>query len=520
MKVAVAGGSGFIGRHVVASLTARGHEVLAISRGGRPAGTGVPCVAWDLAGTSRPLPLGDLAGCQAVVNLVGIKREDGPQTFEAVHVEATRHLIEAARALGARLVHVSVVASRPDPRRPYHDTKWRAEELVRASGVPAVVLRPGVVYGPGDDMVTHLTKMIRFAPVFPVVGRGEAILQPVDVRDVARAVLACVERPEAVGRTYDLVGPDRLPLREVVRLTAQGTGLPLAIVSLPVAVHRLAVAVMGRLTRAPLSTPAQLQMLVDGLRGDEGPARRELGFDPRPFTAEAVRPLAAPVPPLFGWSLRLLSHRSHYAWLARRRAAFPHAVALALAAVLLFPVVSLLVANVWHRMAIAWAVLLPVALVWVDVGWRELLRPSRRHLLPGLAGAALLYGLGFVVTRALVAAPGVAAQVATLYGWKDSVASPWVVPLLLFIILGEELVWRNAVTLPLSARWGAPAGVGLAALGFAAMHVALDVPVLLLAALGAGAFWSALVVKARSAVPALLAHVLWDLAVLFWAPYV
>ena len=121
------------------------------------------------------------------------------------------------------------------------------------------------------------------------------------------------------------------------------------------------------------------------------------------------------IPPLFGWSLRLVSHRSHLAWLARRRAAFPHALALALTAILLFPVISLLVPNVWYRMAT-----------------------------PGVAGAAL---------------------------------------------------------------------------GFAVMHIALDVPVRLVAAFGAGAFWSAIVVKSRSAVPALVSHVLWDLAVLFWIPY-
>ena len=451
---------------------------------------------------------------------MGIKREDGRQTFAAVHVEATRRLLEAARALRVRrYVHLSVVASRPDPRHAYHDTKWRAEELVRASGVPATILRPGVIYGPGDDMVTHLTKMIRFAPVFPVVGRGRAVLQPVDVRDVADAVLASLERPEAADRSFDIVGPDRLTLRDVVRTTSEGVGLRLAIVSLPVGWHRLAVAAMNRVTKAPLSTPAQLQMLVDGLAGEGEPARRDLGLTPRPFTAEAVRPLAAPVRPLFGWSLRLIAHRSHSAWLARRRPALPHALALALAAVVLFPAVSLVVANVWYRMAAAAAVLMPLALFGIDVGWKELLRPSRRLVAQGVAWAVVLYGAGFVVARVLLSWPAAAAQVASLYGWKDTVARPWVVPLLVFIVLGEEIVWRNAVTLPLAARWGPTAGIAGAAVAFTTMHLALDVPVILLAALLAGAFWSALVVKSRSAVPALVSHLLWDVAVMFWFPY-
>jgi hypothetical protein len=114
--------------------------------------------------------------CNALVNLIGIKRQQGTQTFERVHVEATRHLIEAARELGIRrYIHISVDCSRPDSRSAYHDTKWRAEELIRSSGLNYTILKPGVVYGPGDDMVSHLVKMIRFAPVFPVVGRGDSL---------------------------------------------------------------------------------------------------------------------------------------------------------------------------------------------------------------------------------------------------------------------------------------------------------------------------------------------------------
>ena len=93
------------------------------------------------------------------------------------------------------------------------------------------------------------------------------------------------------------------------------------------------------------------------------------------------------------------------------------------------------------------------------------------------------------------------------------------VPLLLLIVLGEEIVWRGAVTLPLAARLGPWAGVLAGAVAFAVAHLPLGVPVLLVAALGAGAFWSALAVKTRSLVPALVSHVLWDLTVLFWLPY-
>jgi len=519
VKVVVAGGTGFLGRHVVGALRARGHEVLVLARGTREKPEGADLLPLDVA--REAVPLDRLRGGDALVNLVGIKREGGAQTFAAVHVEATRRLIAAARDAGIRrFVQVSVVCSRPDAENPYHDTKWRAEEAVRESGLDFTILRPAVTFGPGDDMVTHLVRMIRFAPLFPVVGHGDSILQPVDVRDVAEAVASSLERPASIRRIYEIVGPTPLPLRDVVRTVAEGVGLPVVIVPTPLAVQRVAVRLMDSVMTAPLSTPAQLRMLVDGLYGDPEPARRELGLAPRPFTADAVRALERGVGSLFGVSLRLVSGGDQAEWLARRRPVFGAALALAAAAVVLSAALPPAIPNVWYRMAAAALVLSTLALARIDVGWRELYRPSLRHLGHGVVAAAVLYAAGAAIARLLAVLPALAAQMATLYGWKSAVPPGPAAALVAFIVLGEEIVWRGAVTLPLAARLGPWTGVLAAAAAFAAAHLTLGVPVLLLAALGAGAFWSALVIKTRSAVPALVCHILWDLTVLFWLPYV
>jgi NADH dehydrogenase len=518
VKVLVAGGSGFLGRHVVAAVRERGHAVIVLARGTRPLPEGAPAILGDAA--RGPLPLEHLAGCEAIVNLAGIKHEEGSQTFEAVHVEATARLLEAARAAGIRrFVHVSVVCSRPDPKNAYHDTKWRAEELVRASGLPATILKPGVVYGPGDDMVTHLVKMIRFAPVFPVVGAGDSILQPVDVRDVAEAVAAALERHGTRGRSYEIVGPDRLPLREVVRTVARGLGLPLLIVPTPIVLQRIAVRAMTALTRRPLSTPAQLRMLIDGLYGDPEPARRDLGVAPRRFTVEAVRSLEAPIPPLLGFSLRLVDRREGAERLAGQGKVLARALGLAAIALVLPAALGWAVAGVWHRMALQSLLLMPVALFGVGLDWRALLRPSRRLVAQGLAAAVGLYLAGRLVSRWLTALPAFAAQAETLYAWTTQVPPALVVVLLPLIVLGEEVVWRNAVTLPLAARLGPWAGVLVAAAAFAVAHLPMGVPLLLIAAFAAGTFWSALVVKTGSAVPSLVSHLFWDVAVMFLLPY-
>ena len=103
---------------------------------------------------------------------------------------------------------------------------------------------------------------------------------------------------------------------------------------------------------------------------------------------------------------------------------------------------------------------------------------------------------------------------------EEAVPAAWVPGLLLLIVVGEEIVWRNAITLPLAGRFGPVPGVLLAALGFALAHVSFGLPALLIAAFGAGAFWSALVVRTRSAIPSLVSHLVFDLTVMFWLPYV
>jgi hypothetical protein len=121
---------------------------------------------------------------------------------------------------------------------------------------------------------------------------------------VAAAVAGALAHDRSVGRVYDVVGPERLSLCAVVETVARGVGVPLRIVSTPIWFQRAAVGVMNALFRNPLSTPAQLRMLIDGLYGDPGPARDDLGVEPRPFTPDEVRALAGPIPPLFGVSLR------------------------------------------------------------------------------------------------------------------------------------------------------------------------------------------------------------------------
>jgi membrane protease YdiL (CAAX protease family) len=184
----------------------------------------------------------------------------------------------------------------------------------------------------------------------------------------------------------------------------------------------------------------------------------------------------------------------------------------------LISALSFLIPNVWYRLAAAYTVLVPCALR-TRPGWRDLWRPAPRRVVQGVLAAAVLYVLGWIGHRVLTSVPALAADVPRVLAWKDSVRPALALPLLAFIVAGEEIVWRCAVGLPLAARLGPSLGSVAAAALFAAAHLAFGMPLLLAAAFALGLFWSALVVKTRSAVPAFVSHVLWDLAVLYVAPY-
>lgn len=482
--VAVVGGTGFVGRAVVEALRASGREARVLSRR----------TGFDLL---RPDPEA-FRGCAAVVNLAGIKREVGPQTFRSVHVEAVERLIAAMKGVDVRrLVHVSVAAAKNKPSWPYHHTKWLGEQAVRASGLDWTILRPAVIYGEGDDLLGHLSAMLRAAPLFPIAGAGTAPMMPVDVRDVAKAVVAALTSPP--GRSYDVVGPERLTLREVVKRTAAAVGAPAWILPTPVALMRIPVFFMEKLFRHPLSTRAQLNMLVEGLEGDPGPARRELGLEPAPFTPERLRPLLPRRPP---------------------RSIPGSAFAALLAAAFLFIGAGFLRGgDVWTSLFAAGLALGAGSLALPGVRWR--CRPTAGGLLLGLGVGLLQFAATKAVLVGLGAAwPGWESMARTLYTWKGPHGIAYLLPTLVLIVAAEELLWRGAVTRFLAERAGRPAGILGGALLFAAAHVAAGNPLLVAAALVCGAFWGWLAEAFDDLSVPFAAHLVWDLLLLFVFPAV
>jgi len=488
-EVAIVGGTGFLGRHVCAALQEAGRSVRLLSRRrGRD---------------GRTIRADDLRGCDTVVNLAGLKREQGEQTFQAVHVDLVARLIDAMKGAGIRrLVHISVVVARPDPALPYHDTKHRGEELVRSSGLDWTILRPGVIYGVGDDLLSHLSLLLRISPVFPIVNDGRAPMMPVHAVDVARAVAAALERPESAGKALDVVGPERLQLRDVVRRTSEALGLPVRIVPTPAGLMRIPVRIMEATMARPLSTRAQLAMLEEGLAGDPEPAKRVLGVEAAPFTPERLRPLLA--------ASGLVPQREISAGTGLGLYALS---AILLTAALRGPLPP------WKGMTLAMGLLLAVSLSLKAV--RHRIVPTVRRVGLGLASGAVLYGL----TRAVVAGfrvawPAWEVHARTLGAWKEGYAPSFLGVTLVMIVVAEEAFWRGVITRFSTGRLGIAAGVLAGAVLYALAHAATLNPLLLGAALGCGLYWGLLAAATDDLTAPIVSHLAWDVMVMFVTPLV
>ncbi len=256
-RIAVTGGSGFVGRHVADRLRLAGHDVVLLSRRS----------GFDLARPDMPALTRALEGCTAVVHTAGINREIGTQTYDAVHVRGTQALVAAAKDAGVeRISLVSFLRARPDGPTSYHRSKWAAEAIVRESGLEYTVLKCGVIFGRGDHMLDHLSHALHTFPVFGLVGLRERPVRPVAVDDVARLLeVAAQGDPRLADRTIAVLGPDEMMLGEAVRRVAGVIGRHPRYIRLPVAAHLALARICEAAMRVPLIAVAQVHILAEGV---------------------------------------------------------------------------------------------------------------------------------------------------------------------------------------------------------------------------------------------------------------
>jgi NADH dehydrogenase len=287
MTVSVFGGSGFLGQHIVRRLATEGMVVRVVTRDPDRAR-----VVLDAAGLGQVSILcadvrdqaavaAAVAGAAAVVNTVSAYVDRGG-AFEAVHEQGVKTLAREALAAGVtRFVLVSGIGADPESSSPYIRSRGRGERLAQELFPGATIVRPSVMFGPGDALFGTVAQLARLLPVLPLIGDGRTRLQPVYVEDVAEAIARMLVDPATASKTYELAGPRVYTLRKLFTVALRILRQRRLLVPLPFAVAEAQARLFEHLPNPPLTTGQVDLLKADNVANSSAPGLRELGIEPK-----------------------------------------------------------------------------------------------------------------------------------------------------------------------------------------------------------------------------------------------
>ncbi|THE66801.1 complex I NDUFA9 subunit family protein [Salinadaptatus halalkaliphilus] len=270
MRILVAGGTGFIGTNLCRELTARGHEVTALSRNPDDATPeGVQSAVGDV--TAYDSIVDAVADHDAVVNLVSLSplyQPTGELDHETVHLGGTKNLVRAAEAgdIG-RFLQMSGLDADPNAATAYLRAKGQAETVVRESDLEWTIFRPSVVFGEGDEFV-GFTKTLTTPYVTGLPGGGDTRFQPIWVGDLAPMLADALEDDEHVGEIYEVAGPDVLTLADVTKLVYAAEGRSVTVLPIPTSLAKLGLSVIDPIPVVPFGTDQARSLEIDNTVAD------------------------------------------------------------------------------------------------------------------------------------------------------------------------------------------------------------------------------------------------------------
>jgi uncharacterized protein YbjT (DUF2867 family) len=287
-SITVFGGTGFIGRNLVALLLRSGAAVrLAVRHSGRVQLTtelakGPEVVQADLlddvtVGTA-------IAGAEAVFNLVGILTETTMQTYRAIHVEGVRRVALSAQRHGVtRVIHLSALGASATSPAISDQTKAEGEQAVRAVFPEATIVRPSLVFGENDHFFSRFASMIRSSPVLPLIGGGTTKFQPVYVGDMTAGLLEILKRSDTAGKTYEFGGPQVYSFKALLELLLTALNRQRVLLPIPFALAEMQAGLLQLLPN-PLLTRDQVRLLrTDKVVSGMEPTLADLGVQAQPL---------------------------------------------------------------------------------------------------------------------------------------------------------------------------------------------------------------------------------------------
>jgi nucleoside-diphosphate-sugar epimerase len=298
-QIAITGGTGFIGSHLVRDLIARDHTVTLVQRAASRNDqtfrnhNKIKIVSAELS--SEEQLFNAFSGCDAVCHLVGINRERQAGDYNKVHVEGTAHVVAAAsRAAVHKLVFVSFIRARASRTSLYLNSKWQGEEIVRSSALDYTIVKPGMVYGKGDQMIKSIVHGMNLFPLlglWPSVGLFEKAVNPIFVDDFVRILVAALVENRLSHQTVAVAGPDNITLCKAVDRVARVMKKPMLPLPLPIFSQYMMAFAMERICAEPLISISQVRMLSEGM-SEPLPESDLLPSDLIPktyFTEESIR---------------------------------------------------------------------------------------------------------------------------------------------------------------------------------------------------------------------------------------
>ena len=284
--ITVFGGTGFIGRHLVALLLQSGEAIrLAVRHPHR--------IKLATGATSSPEIVqadildetsvgGAIVGADAVFNLVGILTETSTQTYHAIHVEGARRVALSAQRHGVRrMIHISALGASPTSPAISDRTKAEGEEAVRAVFPQATIVRPSLAFGEDDHFFSRFAAMIRSSPVLPLIGGGTTRFQPVFVGDMAVGLLELLRRTDTAGKTSEFGGPQVYSFKALLELLLAALNRQRILLPIPFTVAEMQAGLLELLPKPPLTRDQVRLLKTDKVLSGMQPTLGDLGVQPR-----------------------------------------------------------------------------------------------------------------------------------------------------------------------------------------------------------------------------------------------